>query len=177
MTDRPRALAVLIAVFLLGCIVGSGGMYFGLRHYKSLDTKVSQNFPPGPQQGRQRLRELLQLTPDQETQFGKIMAESRKQMEAVRVQDQPQIEKIFSEQQPKIEAIFAETNKKLMAALNPDQQKKFESLQKEMNSRRRHSPYTGREGGHGMDGGRRMDAGRGMENGSGVGPPPPPPQP
>jgi Spy/CpxP family protein refolding chaperone len=163
MTDRPRALAVLIAVFMLGGVVGAGGMYLGLNHFRNSDKKFSQNMPPGPQQGRQRMREQLQLTSEQEEQFGKIMAESRKQMDAVRSQDQPKIEKIFSEQQPKIEAIFGETNKKLMAVLNPEQQKKFEALWQEMSSRRRHSPY-GRENGHGADGGR------------GMGMPPPPPQ-
>ena len=168
MTDRPRALAVLIAVFLLGGIAGSGGMYFGQRHLHNSDKRANQAFPPGPQQGRQRMKEQLQLTSAQETQFGKIMAESRKQMDVVRAQDQPKIEKIFSEQQPKIEAIVTETNKKLMAVLNPEQQQKFEALWKEMNARRRHSPYGGREGGRGMDGGREMDNGRGM--------PPPPPQ-
>jgi len=169
MTDRPRALAVLVAVFLLGGIVGSGGMYFWQQRTRSQDRRIGQGGPPGPQQGRQRMKELLQLTSDQQEQFGKIMADSRKQMDEVRIQDQPKIEKIFSEQQPKIEAIFSETNKKLMAVLNPDQQKKFEALRKEMNSRRRHSPFGGRENGREMDSGRGMDGSHGM-------PPPPPSQ-
>ncbi len=162
MTNRPRALAVLIAVFLLGCVMGAGGMYLGLSHSRGADKRFSQNYPPGPPQGRQRMKELLELTPDQEAEFGRIMAESRKQMDDIRAQDRPKIEGIFSAQQPKIEAIFTETNKKLMAVLNPEQQKKFEGLWKEMNSRLRHSPFGGRDGGR--------DGGRGM------GMPPPPPQ-
>jgi len=165
MTDRPRALAVLIAVFLLGCIVGAGGSYLWLRSSRSTERRAMQGFPPGPPQGgrqsRQRMRELLQLTPEQEEKFGEIMAESRKQMDAVRAQDQPKIEAIFSEQQPKIQAIFAETNRKLMSVLNQDQQKKFEALWKEMSKRRGRSPYGGRNG--------ERNGGRGM------GPPPPQP--
>jgi hypothetical protein len=91
------------------------------------------------------MQELLQLSPEQESQFGKIMAESRRQMDAVRAQDQPKIEAIFKEQQPKIEAIAAETNRKVMSILNKDQQAKFESWWKEMGSRRRGPPHGGRE--------------------------------
>jgi len=155
MTDRPRALAVLIAVFLLGCIAGSGALYLWFPDSKVSEGRPRQGFPGGPQQGRQRMKELLQLTPEQERQFGNIMAESRKQMDAVRAQDQPRIEAIFSQQQPKIQVIIAETNQKLMSVLNKDQQKKFEALWKEMNSRRRRPQYKGRDGdrggGPGMD--------------------------
>jgi hypothetical protein len=149
MTDRPRALAVLISVFLLGCIIGAGGSYLWLEKTQDRARPTMQGFPSGPSpQGRQRMQELLQLTPEQESQFGKIMAESRRQMDAVRAQDQPKIEAIFTEQQPKIEAIAADTNRKVMSILNKDQQAKFESWWKEMGGRRRGSPHGGRETKH-----------------------------
>jgi|WetSurSiteA1Bulk_404760.scaffolds.fasta_scaffold11852_2 hypothetical protein len=149
MTDRPRALAVLIAVFLMGCIIGAGGSYLWLKKNQDQARSTMQGFPSGPSpQGRQRMQELLQLTPEQESQFSKIMAESRRQMDAVRAQDQPKIEAIFTEQQPKIEAIAADTNRKVMSILNKDQQAKFESLWKEMGSRRRGPPHGGRETRH-----------------------------
>ena len=97
MNDRPRALAVLIAVFLSGCILGAGGSYFWLRNTQAPARRTVQGGLPGHlPQGRQRMQDLLKLTPEQESQFAKIMAESRRQMEAVRGQDQPKIEAIFS---------------------------------------------------------------------------------
>jgi uncharacterized membrane protein len=135
MTDRPRALIVLIAVFLLGGIVGTGGTYLWMKKSPAPERVEMPGRRPGPSQGRPRMQELLQLTPEQESQFGKIMAESRRQMEALR-----------AEQQPKMEAIIADTNRKVMAILNKDQQKKFESMWKEMNSRGRRPS----RGGHGM---------------------------
>lgn len=142
MTDRPRALAVLIAVFLLGGIIGSGGTYWWTKKYQAAGTV--QNRRPGPRPERPRWREVLQLTPEQAEQFEKIMAESRKQMQSVRAEQEPKIQRLFSEQGPRLDAIIAETNKKLMAMLDKDQQKKFESLLKEMNSRRGRLPRGGR---------------------------------
>jgi Spy/CpxP family protein refolding chaperone len=163
MTDRPRALTVLIAVFLLGGILGAGGTYWWMERLSASGRAASQDHRPGRGPGRQQMQEILGLTKSQELEFGKIMAESRKQIEDLRAQQRPQLDAIFAEQQPKIDAIFAEqqpkvdeiladTNRKVMAILNEDQQKKFQSMWKEMNSR-------GRRGGRG---------GRGME------PPPPP---
>jgi hypothetical protein len=145
MTNRPRALAVLVAVFLLGGILAAGGTYLWLKNLQDPERRAMQNrFPGGPPQGRMRMQESLQLTPEQEEQFGKIMSESRRQMEAVRAEQQPKIDAIFSEQQTKMEAIVADTNRKVMAILNQEQQKKFESLWKEMNGGRRRPPHGGR---------------------------------
>jgi hypothetical protein len=144
MTDRQRALSVLIAVFLLGGIFGVGGTRWWLR--KSLDTerRAMQNHPPRSPGGRQRVREQLQLTPEQELQYEKIMADSRMQMEALRAEQQPKIDAIFSIQRPRMDAIIAETNRKIMAILNAEQQKRFEAIWKEMNRRERRSPRGGR---------------------------------
>jgi hypothetical protein len=145
MTDRPRALIVLIAVFLLGGIIGTGGTYWWMKKFPDHGRDSMQNRRSGPPQGRFRMQEMLQLTPEQEGQFGKIMEESRKQMEALRADQQPKLDAIFSDQRPKMEAIIADTNRKLIAILNADQQKKFESMLKEMNSRGGRPPRGGRE--------------------------------
>lgn len=145
MNDRPRALAVLIAVFLLGAILAAGGTYLLFRGSQAPERRVRGDRPPGmPPQGRQRIQELLNLTPEQETQFGKIMAESRRQTEALRAEQQPKIEAIFAEQQPRMDAILADTHRQVMAILDKDQQKKFESRWKEINSRRNRPPRGGR---------------------------------
>ena len=136
MTDRPRALAVLISVFLLGCILGSAGSYVWLRNSPSVARRSSP---------RNYLRGLpdLNLTPEQETKFGQIVGEMRKQLDDLR-----------KEQRPKIEAIRNETNGKLMSILNEEQKKKFESFVKDMNNRRMRSPRGGREPGRPPQNGR-----------------------
>jgi Spy/CpxP family protein refolding chaperone len=75
------------------------------------------------------MADLLQLTPEQQTRFRQIMAESRKQLFQLQ-----------HEQSPKIQAIRNETNRKLIAILNQEQQKRFESFLKEMESWRRRGP-------------------------------------
>ena len=136
MTDRPRALAVLIAVFLLGCIAGSAGSYLWLRDTREHGRREMQNFRPGSPEGRQRMPDLS-LTPEQEAQFGKIMQEMRRQFDELRMQ-----------QEPRFEAIRSEFNQKLMSILNEEQKKKFSEFLKEMEDRRMRSPH----GGRGMEG-------------------------
>jgi Spy/CpxP family protein refolding chaperone len=135
MNDRPRALAVLIAVFLFGCVAGSAGSYFWFRN-RAVGKLEVPRFRPGPGQGRQRIPEL-QLTPDQEAQFGRIMGEMRNQIDTLR-----------KEQEPKFEAIRSETSRKLTSILNEEQKKKFTLFLKEMEERRMRPPHENR----GMDG-------------------------
>lgn len=152
MTDRPRALIILIAVFLLGCITGTIGAYIWSK--KSLDFRAPM-MGSGPQvrgQGRQRMTDLLKLTPEQESRFREIMAESRRKLGELQ-----------KEQIPKIEAIRIETNRKFSETLNEEQRKKFEAFLKQWQDR-----------------GDRPPRGRDSElppRNRGLGPPPPPPPP
>jgi uncharacterized membrane protein len=123
-TDRPRALAVLVAVFLLGGIIGSAGSFYWLRHTQNARIRARESARPLLSE-HQRLPALLKLTPDQEKRFREIMAESRRQLEALRI-----------EQAPKIEAIRSETNRKLSSILNEEQQKKFASFLQNWRRRR-----------------------------------------
>jgi hypothetical protein len=137
--DRPRALAVLVAVFLLGCLAGSAGSYFWFK--KSLDS--SRRLPdlregatkegPRPRPEPPRFKQILDLTPEQDAQFNQIVAESRKQMSEFR----KQTDAFHSEQDNKIKAIISEMNRKINVILNEEQKKKFAAWQKEFDSRRR----------------------------------------
>jgi len=143
MTDRPRALAVLIAVFLVGCIVGAAGSYYWLKKdYAPRNWRRAEG--PPPPQGRQRFRPDLQLTQEQDARFREIMTEYYKQLEALRAEQAPKLEALRKEQSPKIDAIRAETNRKLEAILDPEQKKKFDAFLKEMENMRRRPP-RGRE--------------------------------
>jgi DNA anti-recombination protein RmuC len=129
-TDRPRALIILVAVFLLGGIVGASGAYFWLKN--SANHREPAFVRDGPQvrgQGRQRLPELLQLTSEQEARFREIMTESRKRLGEVQ-----------KEQRPKIDAIRDETNRKFLEILNDEQRKKFEKFLKQAQERMERMP-------------------------------------
>ncbi len=89
--------------------------------------------------------DLLQLTPEQERRFREIMSESRKQLDQLRTEEAPKLDAIRAEEAPKLEAIRAETNRKLRAILNQEQQNKFETFLKEMESRRRRGGPGGRQ--------------------------------
>ena len=139
MKDRPRALAVLIAVFLLGCLAGSAGSYFWFK--KSPDSsRRSSNFRDGATKDSPRPRpeppnfgQILDLTPEQDASFKQIVAESRKQMTEFR----KQTDAFHLEQDNKIKAIIGEMNGKFNAILNEEQKKKFAAWQKEFESKRR----------------------------------------
>jgi Spy/CpxP family protein refolding chaperone len=151
-TNRPRAFAVLVAVFLVGCIAGASGSYYWLKKDTDIRSRHRDEGPPGPQ-GRQRWMQLLhslQLTSEQDAQFKEIMAESRKQVEPLWKQQEPllkqmeplrrQLDAIRDSQFDKLDAIRAETNRKLSAILNPEQKKLFEAFLKESEEMRRRPP-------------------------------------
>ena len=120
MKERPRAIAVLIAVFLVECLAGSAGSFF---YFKK--TPDSGRRPPDFGDGAMRngpmprpepmnFREILQLTPEQDAEFKQILGESRKQMTEFR----EQTDDFHSEQDAKIKAIISEMNRKLNSILN-----------------------------------------------------------
>jgi Spy/CpxP family protein refolding chaperone len=120
--ERPRAIAVLISVFLLGCILGSAGSYFYFKKYSKLPMMAREGGPPPPH-GQRRWPELLQMTPEQDARFNEIMRESRQRLDALSI-----------EQGQKIRSVLAETNQKISSILDDKQRKKFEELLKEIES-------------------------------------------
>jgi len=137
--DRPRALMVLIVVFLLGCLAGSGGSYFWFK--KSIDAgRRSSDFREGAMKDGSRPRpeppnfkQILDLTPDQDAKLKEIVAESRKHMADYR----RQTDAFHSEQDNKIKAVLSEMTGKINAILNEEQKKKFAAWQKDFESKRR----------------------------------------
>jgi Spy/CpxP family protein refolding chaperone len=155
-TNRPRALAVLVAVFLVGSIAGASGSYYWLKKNPDSHSRRRDEGSPGAQ-GRQRWLQLLhslRLTSEQDTQFKEIMAESRKQVEPLWKQQEPllkqmeplrrQMDAMRDSQFAQLDVIRNETNRKISAILNPEQKKLFDAFLKEAENMRRHPP-RGRE--------------------------------
>jgi len=132
--DRVRACIVLIAVFILGCLLGAAGSYLGVKKY-SKHQAAARDYGPPPPHGRPRLPELLEMTHDQEVRFGEIMKESRRRLDALRM-----------EQRPKIEAIIEETNQKISSILNEKQQKKYQEFLNDLKKWRSKEPHGSRFG-------------------------------
>jgi len=90
--ERSRAIVVLIAVFLLGCMAGSAGSYFWFK--KPQDSgRRSQEFNDGAMRNGpmtrpepMNFREILKLDPEQYDKFKQVLGESRKQMSEFRKQ-------------------------------------------------------------------------------------------
>jgi hypothetical protein len=132
--DRVLASIVLIAVFILGCLLGAAGSYFGIKKYTKHQT-ATRDYGPPPPHGRPQLFELLEMTKEQTVRFGEIMKESRRHLDALQM-----------EQRPKIEAVLEETNRKIASILNEKQQKKYQEFLKDLRRWRSREPRGGRFG-------------------------------
>ena len=135
MKDRPRALAVLAAAFLLGCLVGSAGSYFWLKRSPDFRDGAMKDGPmPRPQPPN--FKQILQLTPEQEAQFNETVAEYRRRMAEFR----KSADAFHFEQDAKIQGILSEMDRKLYSILNEEQKKKFAAWKKEFENTRRRPP-------------------------------------
>lgn len=140
MKNRTQALAVLIAVFLVGCVLGIAG----LRVWQNRLQGEGGFLFPWREQGRtNRLVELLQLTPEQNAQLNAILQDTRRQIDASRL-----------ETERKMDTIRAQANAKIEAILNDEQKKKFAQYVKEAGSRGDSRGYRGERGDRGDRGSR-----------------------
>jgi Spy/CpxP family protein refolding chaperone len=131
MKNRTSALAVIVAVLTIGCILGIAGYRFFERgsHGKLADSAAGRMGHTG------RLAEQLQLTGEQEKQLGMILEDSRRQIEAGRI-----------EWDSKLQEIRAQTNERITAILNDQQRQKFQTI---LNTGGAHRQSDGH--GHGHD--------------------------
>jgi hypothetical protein len=121
MKDRPRALAVLVAVFLFGIIIGAAGSFFWLKPSDEVIRPYNRSRPPAPppqmQDPKKILPQILQMTPEQEAQYDKFIEETFKQLDALRMG-----------QRSKSFEIWSEFNRRLRAILDEEQKKKFDAF-------------------------------------------------
>jgi len=125
---RLRAIAVLITVLLLGCLIGAAGSWLRYGKYTRVQADERQEeLPVLTQHNEQRLPELLGMTSEQEAQFEDVMKESRQELDAM-----------SREQRLKIDAVIADANRKIRSILNDEQKTRLEKSLEDVNRRREH---------------------------------------
>jgi hypothetical protein len=114
--------AVLIAVFILGCVTGVGidGIY---------RSKTSASFRESRSRDRdamfEKIRTDLNLTAEQSKEMRRVLDETANEFRALR-----------TELRPRYEELRLKTRGRMRALLNAEQQQKFDSLITEIDARR-----------------------------------------
>jgi hypothetical protein len=133
--DRSRAFAVLLALFLIGLIIGVGGSYLYFKPSRNMPGPFDRGRFPQPQaQNGQRagipkpgIPEELNLTPEQLKKWDEILKETNEKMETLRNEWEKYNKEIWDSQwAPKVKEIWAENESKARAALNGDQKVKYD---------------------------------------------------
>jgi hypothetical protein len=122
MNGRIRAITILIAVFLVGCLCGAGSLNFWAKNHGWAQSNMN-----GPRRGGSpnSIFDQLQLTPDQQAKLKVILDESRGQIDAIR-----------NGMRPQFDAVRDQTNLKISGILNEEQKKKFEQSIREAEQHR-----------------------------------------
>ncbi|MBN2243608.1 MAG: hypothetical protein JW793_13060 [Acidobacteria bacterium] len=129
MKGRLRALAVLLAVFLAGIIIGAAGFFFWPDAPEEAMRPFNGSHPPSRERMARPLFPQLDLTEEQKERFGHIMAETRKKFEEMETLRRRQMVDLDQ----KRNAILEEHNSRVASILNEDQKMKFDNFVKQWN--------------------------------------------
>jgi hypothetical protein len=137
MNNRVRALESLVAVFLLGLVIGMGGALLWVDRSSQNAAVTAPRFGTGFKKNPIKLAELLHLTPEQDAKVKAIFEETRRQSAA-----------LSKEMGPKFEDIRNQANSKIAELLNDEQKKLWEEfLRQRDETRNRSARGDEREGG------------------------------
>ncbi len=114
MKSRTSALAVILAVLLVGCVLGIAGYHLIQRGSHGRADLSSTGRITGH---LGRLADQLQLTKEQEKQLGIILEDSRRQIETGR-----------KDWDSKLQGIRTKTNERIASILNEEQKQKFRTI-------------------------------------------------
>jgi hypothetical protein len=131
MKTRQSALAVIVAVLLIGVLLGWGG-----RHFLGIPGHPAAGEAERARAHTDRLAARLDLSGEQQARLHEILEESRGRIARSR-----------TEWESELEAIRKETNDRIAAILDEGQKKKYLEILEEADRRGR-SPHE-RRGGHG----------------------------
>jgi len=119
---RGEAAVLVVIVFLLGALLGGVG-----NHLWGESVWGKQMMPAQPTKGQivSNLTKELQLTPDQQTQLGVIVDDTRAQWRT-----------LYTTIEPRHEEIRQQSRDRIRAILTPDQKPKFEEFMKRIDEQR-----------------------------------------
>jgi hypothetical protein len=134
--SRKRAIAVMVAVLLIGCLLGAFGTWlWGKRAQNALNLygRYSEH------DYSIRIFDRLQITSEQETMLKEILEESRREILACR-----------GEMQDKMDLIRSKANEKIAEILDESQRSMFERLlqESELRTRGNHGDRGRKSKGH-----------------------------
>ena len=119
MTDKRKAIGLVIVLFVLGVALGAVGAHMWDQHVAS---QVHHS-------ASKELKQLLQLSPDQAKQFDSIMSDWRAKFRALDGQKD-------SEWDPKYDQVRQQERDSIRAILTPDQKAKLEAFLKRIDEER-----------------------------------------
>ena len=133
MKDSRRALAVLVAVFLVGIVLGAAGSYYWLK--PSVDNvRTAQNMPPPPSPPKGLVRPKfpeLNLSQEQREKHAEIYAEAREKLKKINEENRDRMLEQMANLGKQEDAVWDEAYPKLIAVLDEDQKVKFDQFWEE----------------------------------------------
>lgn len=133
--DRPRALAVLVAVFLIGILLGVAGSHFWLKSSTDMSRSLNRKSPL-PSNGQPLEIPEFHLTSEQEQKLRKIWKETGEKLRAL-MEEQSEL---MAEGEKKKENIWVENDRRVRAELNEEQKAIFDPWIEKFRNWRARSP-------------------------------------
>jgi len=137
MKDRPRALAVLVAVFLVGIVLGAAGSYYWFKPAEDT-ARTFRDMRPTPSPPKELVRPPypeLNLTPEQAEKHAEIYAEARGKLRDIDTKNRQQMWEQMKVQMANLEkqedAVWDEAYPKLIAVLDEEQKVEFDKFWEE----------------------------------------------
>jgi len=119
--DRPRAFAVLVAVFLIGIIIGAAGIYQWQKSSAEEPGAINERYPPPPNDNPPKPPEF-NLTAEQEDKLGEIWTDTREKLLALGHLQREWMKK----GDDKRKEIWEENDRKVREILNDEQRAIFD---------------------------------------------------
>jgi Spy/CpxP family protein refolding chaperone len=128
MKDRRRALAVLVAVFLVGIVLGAAGSYFWLKPSDDAVKTFEDMRPPAPKGLVRPNFPELNLTPEQQEKHAEIYAETREKLKEIDAENRERMREQLTNLWKQEDAVWDEAYPKLIAVLNEEQKVEFDKF-------------------------------------------------
>jgi uncharacterized membrane protein len=145
-SDRSRAFAVLVAVFLIGAIMGVGGTYLWLKPSAAAPRSIEERNAPtannqNPANSQPPKPPDFNLSSEQDEQLGSIWKETGERLQSL-MHDQREM---MTQADQKRKEIWDENDRKVRSVLNQGQKEKFDVWIKEVRNWRERPRRRGME--------------------------------